>query len=451
MADGEGRADLSLHAARLLHDRAARAGERAEKRGRPRDRFLREQRLRFAAWLLPTLATVAALTGALAVMELAAAAETRAPVPQALVALVVGGAAFAVPFARRSMSALLAIAVAASAVALVGWGVAARATGGAESPFLLVVPLVLVVAIGVLPLPPRIAIVVGALGYAALLVADPRAPLIVHFLVASIAVGGVWIARAKHKQILRAFLRIERLSAAVRRMRRVQQQLVVVEKLEALRVLVGGIAHELNNALAVSVASSQLAMKQLAPDDPPYVALRRAEGGLSRIRATVDRLRRFAMAAEGELEPADVGAMLDFALESAIGRARSGVLVERAYEPQVGSIKVHVGSLAEALFQVARNAVEAMPAGGTIHASVASKGDRVELAVADQGKGISQEQLKRVFDPYWRASDKGNKSGMGLAAVYGLVSSIGGSLKVQSAEGEGTRVAITVPRKPEEG
>jgi len=260
------------------------------------------------------------------------------------------------------------------------------------------------------------------------------------------------LARSRRRTGVAAFLRVERLTAAVHRMRRVQEQLVVVEKLEALRVLVGGMAHELNNALAISVASTQQAGKLLTADspssEPAQAALKRSEGGLARIRRTVDRLRRFAMAAEGTLEPADVGAMLDFALESAIGRARSGVIVLRQYDPGVGAIECHVAALAEALFQIARNAVEAMPGGGTISASVRNEGDRVILAVSDEGHGIPADQLAHVFDPFYsRGRSQTSKSGLGLSAVYGLVSALGGRVEIQSAVGKGTEVAIIMPRK----
>src|SRR5207302_4709783 len=122
-----------------------------------------------------------------------------------------------------------------------------------------------------------------------------------------------------------------------------------------------GMAHELNNALTVCAASNQSALKLLLLDPPAAAAaiasVQRGDAGLARIKRSIDRLRRFAMAAEGTLEPADVGAMPDFALESAIGRARSGVVIERAYDPGVGPIECHVAALAEALFQIARNAV----------------------------------------------------------------------------------------------
>jgi signal transduction histidine kinase len=195
------------------------------------------------------------------------------------------------------------------------------------------------------------------------------------------------------------------------------------------------------------VASNQQASKTLDVESPAAAAIKRSDGGLTRIRRTVDRIRRFAMSAEGVLEPADVGAMLDFALESAIGRARSGVIVERTYDAAVGPIECHVAALAEALFQIARNAVEAMPRGGTINASVRAEGDRVVLSVADEGGGIPESDLARVFDPFYSRGGAANKSGLGLSAVYGLVSALGGRVEIHSEVGKGTEVAILMPRR----
>jgi signal transduction histidine kinase len=448
---GADRADLSIHAAHLLRDRADRVSERVERRGRgrPRQRFLADQRARLAGWSLPVIATVAALTGAIAAISLAgdSADGNGAAIAQACVAILTGAGALGVSFAKKNSVALLVVVGVAFAIACLGWGLAARMTGGMQSRFLLVAPLILVVAVGIVPLPPRVAIALAPAGYASLWVATERATVMLHFMVLAIAVGGVFVARARHKMIVRAFLRTEKLGAAVKRMRRVQEQLVVVEKLEALRVLVGGMAHELNNALAISQASSQQAQKLVGGGDSngATAAMKRADGGLARIKATVDKLRRFAMAGDGVLEPADVAAMLDFALESAIGRARSGVIVERAYDAQVGAIRCNVAALAEALFQVARNALEAMPGGGTIRATVTREGDRVVLAVSDQGRGIPAEQLGKVFDPFWQAARKANKSGMGLSTVYALITQLGGSVKVESEEGKGTTVAIRMP------
>jgi signal transduction histidine kinase len=81
---------------------------------------------------------------------------------------------------------------------------------------------------------------------------------------------------------------------------------------------------------------------------------------------------------------------------------------------------------------------------------VRNEGDRVVLTVADEGRGIPQDQLARVFDPFYSRA-QGQKSGLGLSAVYGLVSALGGRVEIRSAVDQGTEVAIVMPRKGAKG
>jgi len=454
-------ASVSLPTARDLRDRANRAGERAVLSGTPRTRFLREQRRRVVARLLPTLAMLAVGTGAGALTDLfrAAPGSRWVSLAQGLTASALGGLAIASNFARRNLVALTAISVVAAVVLAVGWSAVAALTGGATSPYALSVPLGITVMIVALPLPPRVAPLMAALGGAAMAISCPGAPpsaLVVFLLLGA---GGYGIAKTRRRRSLFSFRQVERLAGAVARIRRVQEQLVMVEKLEALRVLVGGMAHEINNALAISLASTDQVIKVAERSDPAAVVknAQRAQGGLVRIRATIDRLRRFAMAEESVLEPADVTAMLDFALESAIGRARSGVIVDRLYEEGLVPVECHVGALAEALFQVAKNAIESMPKGGTVRASARRDGDRVILSVADEGNGIPPARLGKVFDPFYARDTVDTftggrllpplpgRSGLGLSAVYGLVASMGGTVDIKSEVGRGTEVAIRLP------
>jgi signal transduction histidine kinase len=310
-------------------------------------------------------------------------------------------------------------------------------------------------------MPPRVTPVVALMGGVAMFVSCPGAPPSAFVVFLLLGFGGYTIARTRRKRSLLAFRRMERLAGAVARIRRVQEQLVMVEKLEALRVLVGGMAHEINNALAVSLAMTDQVIKVAERNDPAAVvkAAQRAQGGLVRIRATIDRLRRFAMAEESVLEPADVTAMVFFALERALGRARSGVIIDRAYDDGIGSVECHVGALAEALFQVAKNAIESMPKGGTVRASARRDRDRVILAVADEGNGIPPARLAKVFDPFYARDTVDTltggrllpplpgKSGLGLSAVYGLVASMGGKVEIESEVGKGTVVSIILPAK----
>lgn len=452
---------ISLPTAQDLRDRANRVGERAALPGTPRTRFLREQRQRVVARLLPTLAMLAVGTGAAAVTDLFRdhAGSRWVSLAQGLTATILASLALASNVARKHLVALTGIALVAAAVFSAGWGAVTYFGGGVTSPYALAIPLGITVMVMTLPLPPRVAPVLALMGGIAMYFSCPGAPPSAFVVFVLLGFGGFTIARTRRKRSLLSFRRMERLAGAVARIRRVQEQLVMVEKLEALRVLVGGMAHEINNALAISLASTEQVIKVAERNDPAGVvkAAQRAQGGLVRIRGTIDRLRRFAMAEESVLEPADVTAMLDFALESAIGRARSGLIVDRAYQEGIGQVECHVGALAEALFQVAKNAVESMPRGGTVRASARRDGDRVILAVADEGSGIPPARLAKIFDPFYARDSVDTltggrllpplpgRSGLGLSAVYGLVASMGGKVEITSELGKGTEVSIILP------
>lgn len=434
---------ISLPPPAALREEARRVGQRMERTGRPRRRFLSQRRAQLQTALVPIFGGMAAACALFATLGFSGVDEARgAVVPEAAVALVLGACALAAAL-TRSLGALTALGVGGACVALAGAAWIVRWTGGDASAVSLFVPLTLALVVGFVPLTVPGALVVSGAACAAELASGARS-VFAAALVLGTCAGGVLAARVRHRRALAHFVRVERLTASLKRLRALQDQLIVVEKLEALRVLVGGMAHELNNALAVALVSVQQASKGAAEPNA-QAALGRADGGLQRIKRTVDRLRRFAMAEGAVLEPADVAAMLDFALESAIGRARSGVIVERAYDAAVGSVEIHVGALAEALFQVARNAVEAMPGGGRIHASVRREGDRIVLAVTDEGRGIPPEEIARVFDPFYTQA-KG-RAGFGLSAVYGLVSSLGGKVEIRSEVGRGTEVAIVLPAR----
>ena len=459
-------ATVSLPSAKDLRERAQRVGQRAALPGTPRTRFLREQRRRFVARLLPTLALLAVGSAAAALTDLVhayagAAGSRSASLAEGLTATALGALAFASTMARRHLGALNAISIVGAVVLQVGWGMVAALTGGAASPYLLAVALGTTVLVVTLPYPPRAAPAIALLGAAVTALACPGAALSTFVIFLLLGGGGYMLAKTRRRRSLHAFRRVERLAGAVSRMRRVQEELVMIEKLEALRVLVGGMAHEINNALSVSLASTDQVIHVAGKNDSAAVIknAKRAQGGLVRIRGTIDRLRRFAMAEEAVLEPADVTAMLDFALESAIGRARSGVIIDRVYEENLPSVECHVGAFAEALYQVAKNAIEAMPKGGHVRATARREGARVLLAVADEGAGIPPGRLAKVFDPFYARESVDTltnrrilpqipgRSGLGLSAVYGLVTAMGGEVKIRSEVGKGTEVSILLPTK----
>ncbi len=261
-----GRSSFSLPPPASLRDRTNRVNDKAGRKARPRRRYLADQQHRMAARLVPTIALAAALTGTVVFLDSLTRPASIATVTGAALAIVLAACSLLVPVARKSLDALLVLGSCAAIATLVGWGLIAHLTGGADSPYLLVIPLGSLAITSLVPIPPRVAAISGVASYVGLLLASPFSPPYAHILVLGTGVAGVVLARARHKTGIMVFMRVERLSAAVSRMRRLQEQLVVVEKLEALRVLVGGMAHELNNALAISVASNQQATKALTTD-----------------------------------------------------------------------------------------------------------------------------------------------------------------------------------------
>jgi signal transduction histidine kinase len=439
---------FTLSRARSLREEAAHLGFAANER---RGRFRARQLSTLSRRMLPTFAAVALISAVMAGVH-AATSPVTGPgiVVEIALAAILAALAPVSLLLRKKREALLGLSAFGTLLAVLGWAIAIRLDDASHTELGLVPVVVFVCCVVTLELPPRAVMGLGIFSFLAVPLSGFDAPLSLYALAVGSTVGTTVLAAGQRRRELVVFRDTERLASALRRMRRLQEQVVVVEKLEALRVLVGGISHELNNALAISIASQSQATRALdkGSTDVTKQALDRSAGGLQRIQRTVDRLRRFAMAGEGDLDAANVAAMLDFALESAIGRARSGVIVDRAYDPELQSVRCHVSALAEALFQVARNAVEAMPAGGTIRAEARMEGPgMVLLAVNDGGRGIAEADLARVFDPFYKPEDKVAKSGLGLSAVYGLVSAMGGTVRIQSQLGKGTRVELLLPTR----
>ena len=102
------------------------------------------------------------------------------------------------------------------------------------------------------------------------------------------------------------------------------------------------------------------------------------------------------------------------------------------------------GQLRQALVNILRNSVEAMPEGGTISIRLSAVADGIELTIADTGQGIPDSQMARLFEPF--ATTKRNGTGLGLAFVQQVVTESGGKVRIESGQGKGTTVRITLAR-----
>src|SRR5688572_5697491 len=217
--------------------------------------------------------------------------------------------------------------------------------------------------------------------------------------------------------------------------------------------MASGIAHDLNQALAIVMGHADLATEALGAGDPAT-----AGGHLETIvRAsaqgaeTVQRLLAFARRREeGPSGPVDVGELLDEVarftaptwggLAQAEGRA---IRLDVGAEPDLW-VRGYGHALREALVNLVLNAVDALPSGGSIRLAARRDGDGVVIEIADSGVGMPTEVLARLSEPFF--TTKGERgTGLGLAMVFGIMERHGGRVDADSAVGAGTTFRLTLP------
>ncbi len=223
------------------------------------------------------------------------------------------------------------------------------------------------------------------------------------------------------------------------------------QKMEAMGQLTGGVAHDFNNLLMA--ASSGLELLDRTSDAKRRERLR--EG----IRQAIDRgakltqqLLTFARRSPVNPEVIDLAdriAELRTLLDHSL---REDIAVEIDMAPDLWPVEVDVSQFEVAVLNVAVNARDAMPTGGTIRIEgrnvpdEGEEGGMVHLSVQDQGTGMSSDLIDKVFEPFFTTKSVGQGTGLGLSQVYGFARGAGGTVRISSEEGQGTTVTLVLPR-----
>jgi PAS domain S-box-containing protein len=229
---------------------------------------------------------------------------------------------------------------------------------------------------------------------------------------------------------------------------RLGAQLRQAQKLEAVGRLAGGVAHDFNNLLTVITAGTRFAREAIPGNEAAHADLAEVDAAAARAAALTRQLLAFGR--QQVLRPQvvdlnrvarDVAAML----RRVIG-ADVELLLALAPEP----MRVHAdpGQLELVLMNLAVNARDAMPSGGTLRIEtgrVDGEPSQVMLVVRDTGIGMSEATQARVFEPFFTTKDVGAGTGLGLAIVFGIVRQAGGAIRVHSAPGAGTSFVILLP------
>ncbi len=237
-----------------------------------------------------------------------------------------------------------------------------------------------------------------------------------------------------------------------------EAQLHQIQKMESIGQLTGGIAHDFNNMLAVVIGNLDLA--QRTPDDPKRVQrlIEHARRGAKRAAELTHRLLAFAR--RQTLIPTYVhaGVLIEDMLEMVRRSIGTSVVLQTDLAADLWTIHVDAAQLESAVLNLAVNARDAMPDGGTLDIRTsnavreptgepdAASGEFVMICVTDSGEGMSEEVRRRAFEPFFTTKGVGQGTGLGLSQVYGFAQQSGGFMEIQSAEGKGTTVSIALPR-----
>jgi two-component system, cell cycle sensor histidine kinase and response regulator CckA len=228
-----------------------------------------------------------------------------------------------------------------------------------------------------------------------------------------------------------------------------REQLLQSQKLDALGHLAGGIAHDFNNLLTALRGSVELALADVPTESSAAGELRLAQETTIRAAALVRQLLAFGRQRASSRAAIDVGTLVRGAepLWRRLLPASIALAIDVPSTPLL--VWADAGQLEQVLVNLLVNARDAMPAGGEIRVRATLRRSELPavvcLEVSDTGEGIAPSLLERVFDPFFTTKPVGSGTGLGLAVVYGIVSSHDGTVEVDSALGRGTTVRVALP------
>ena len=242
--------------------------------------------------------------------------------------------------------------------------------------------------------------------------------------------------------------------------RRLEQQLIQAQKYEALGTLTGGIAHDFNNILGIILGYTEIVQVRLPASDPNQKALGEVKTASLRARDIVSQLLTFARKGKEQIQTIDIRPIVKECLKMLRSTIPASVEFQSDFAEDLDPVKVDGTQIHQIMVNLCTNASHAMEAGGVLQVGLENTrldadtaafdpglmpGSYVKLSVADTGQGISQDDLQRIFDPYYTTKALGKGSGLGLSVVLGIVKTYDGGIRVSSAIGKGTQFEVFLP------
>lgn len=246
---------------------------------------------------------------------------------------------------------------------------------------------------------------------------------------------------------------------------RLEAQLRQSQKMDAVGQLAGGVAHDFNNLLTVIIGRAELVLADLPESHPMRPELQQIHSAGERAAALTGKLLAFSRKQIIQLEELELNALIE-GLQLMLRRLiREDIELVVVPAAGLGRVKADRGQLEQVVMNLAINARDAMPGGGTLTIETQNvdldkafavglptitPGPHVMFALSDTGIGIDQAILARIFEPFFTTKEVGHGTGLGLSTVYGIVTQCGGAIDVQSEPGKGSTFRVYLPRTESE-
>ncbi len=245
-----------------------------------------------------------------------------------------------------------------------------------------------------------------------------------------------------------------------------QEELIRSEKLASVGRLAAGVAHEIGNPVGAILGYTEMLLKGEAKKKERQELLSRIEAEINRVNKFVRDLLDLARPSETSMEEVDVKQVVEDSISLLSSqKVLDGIEVNLELRDGIPPITANRDRLQQVMVNLVLNAADAMPEGGRliINANCKMKNEKckqdndseepllqsernfIEIIVSDIGKGVSRDDLSKIFDPFYTTKEPGKGTGLGLAICQMIIESFGGSIGLESKKGEGTRVRIMLP------
>jgi len=238
------------------------------------------------------------------------------------------------------------------------------------------------------------------------------------------------------------------------------QQVIETGKLASIGELAAGIAHEINNPVAIMVEEAGW-IQDLLEEEEFHASdnLEEFRRSLNQIKAQgrrckeiTHKLLSFARKTDSRIQDIPLNELIEEVVNLSAQRAKyANVTIQTHLDGDLRPVRASQTELQQVLFNLVNNALDALePKGGVIDITSRLNGRCVEMEVADNGPGIPRQNLERLFDPFFTTKPVGKGTGLGLSICYGIVKKMGGEIDVRSVVGAGATFCVRIPRPPDE-